>query len=208
MRGVNPVNNNSQQSFGMKWTKSTPGFLKKAAPRLIEDGGYETAKEAITNLNNLGKRKDGIQAKLHSHGLIGDFLDSDFDFILSVKDKRTKHFFDEAYSTGILNHKNPAAILKSFSETISETKFIDDSKDMLSKMVEFEKSLSFREKANLKIAFIGYALIDYKETAKDILRGTYSWKEFVPYRLFSFITQTPAERKQTKDLRKFIDESF
>lgn len=114
--------NNAQPTFGIKWTKSTVKFLKKSAPQLIEDNGFQAAKEGINNLIRLGKRSDGITAKINGEN-IGEF------FIAVKNDKIDRFLYGEMQdSIGLIRKKSNNSLgelLKTFSEYISGKNFLE-----------------------------------------------------------------------------------
>lgn len=212
MLGVTPVNNNSQPSFGINWTKGTAKFLKRIAPRLVEtDGGFKEARKAIRNLAKLGKRNDGITAKISNDGMIGAIFDSGIDYFISVKNDKLKHFVYGDMQSSICcssSVPNCANVLKKFSDYISKPEFIVSSNKAIREEIASQKGLKIKDKFNIKMDDIKEKTEDFRDFWFDLFGGGYDIEDFIPYRILCSIFQSPADKINTKRLRKFIDKQL
>lgn len=223
MRGITPVNNNSQPPFGVNWTKDTVSFLKKAAPRLVEDDGFETAKQAITNLAVIGKRNDGITARMK---LEGSLKDSFLDFLVSVKNEKIPYFVygDIQSSIDCINgkEKNNAEILQKFSNTIMGQGFVESSNKVISETTDYIKKMTIKDKLKEKFQEFGEYIEEKVDDTGYFFSQVFSTqiileKDKKPYKILSVIDmleealplkQSKLEKEQTKALRMFIDQFF
>lgn len=221
MRGITPVNNDSYPSFGINWTKSTGKFLRKIAPRLVEEDGFETAKHAIVNLEKLGKKYDGLTAKIEPHEAY-DRISPGFE--ISVKDKTIPFFvygeISSSLSLSAENQRKTASLLKEFSEYISGDEFIQTSRKEIEETATYLKTRTLKDKFNDLRNSIGYKIDDCKDWVLDIFSITevigvnnksyimptafYMIAESLPSRLI----QTKRQKAQTKELRELIDRIF
>lgn len=222
MRGITPVNNTTQPSFGTDWTKSTVKFLKKVAPRLVEEDGFETAKLAITNLAAVRKRNDGLTAKIHLDETCG-FKDGFLDFNVGVKNEKIPCFVYSAMANPIINGDNNAKIFEKISDIICGQDFVEISNKAINKKAEHLKKQTLKDKLKEKMYELGEMIdnimVDYVGEYFFAVFSTTTVCEIgkksrnVPTVLLMIEEALPlqyskTEKKQTKALRKFIDQAF
>ena len=173
MRGITPVNNNSHPSFGINWTKSTEKFLKKVAPSLVQEDGFETAKLAITKLAELGQRQDGLTARIELHRKC---LLTSPGFEISVKDKTIPFFvYGPTRSSLVLPPEhliNTALELKNFSENFSGDDFLKTSHEKIEETATYLKNRTLKEKINDLRNSIGYKIDDFVDWVWDVFSPT------------------------------------
>lgn len=207
--------NNAQPAFGIKWTKSTVRFLKRSAPQLIEDNGFQAAKEGINNLIRLGKRNDGITAKINGED-IGEF------FIAVKNDKIDQFLYGEMQdSIGLIrenSNNSLGELLKTFSEYISGNNFLETSKDTIKRYINHRNKISNNEKIKEFFEYNVFSkLADIKENIMDALSlvvcTTKKGREYIIPNFidelaenFSSVKPAPLEKQQIKELKNLINQ--
>lgn len=205
-------NENQRPSFGINWSKSTVKFLKKNAPALVEENGYETAKQGVLNLINLSKKNDGITAKITDEGLS--------EFFIAVKNKSLKNYIYGPMQSSIdfldvRKTTSYAETFKSFTEYISTPEFVTTSSKAINDASIKRKNLTFARKIESGWHSVKEKCSDIADSVVDafslVLVKT-DKKSYVTINFIDTLTDklhpvktTVAEKQQAKELRTLID---